>query len=102
MDEYDILREEIFVITKIYPSQFNDPETAIDMALEKIDIGYIDMMLLHHPGNGDVEAYKTMERYVEEGKIQEQEVVPFIQDKGIVVQCWYPLGGRGYTSELRL
>ena len=31
---------------------------------------------------------------------QEQDVVPFIQDKGIVVQCWYPLGGRGYTAEL--
>ena len=70
MEEYDIPREEIFVITKIYPSQFDDPEAAIDMALEKLDIGYIDMMLLHHPGNGDVEAYKTMERYVEEGKIR--------------------------------
>ena len=31
---------------------------------------------------------------------QEKDVVPFIQDKGIVVQCWYPLGGRGYTAEL--
>ena len=31
---------------------------------------------------------------------QEQEVVPFIQEKGIVVQCWYPLGGRGYTKQL--
>ncbi len=70
MEEYGISREEIFVITKIYPSQFDDPEAAIDMALEKLDIGYIDMMLLHHPGNGDVEAYKTMERYVEEGKIR--------------------------------
>ena len=70
MEEYDIPREEIFVITKIYPSQFGDPEAAIDMALEKLDIGYIDMMLLHHPGNGDGEAYKTMERYVEEGKIR--------------------------------
>lgn len=135
MEEYGIPREEIFVITKIYPSQFGDPEAAIDMALEKLDIGYIDMMLLHHPGNGDVEAYKTMERYVEEGKIrslglsnwyveelteflpqititpalvqneihpyyQEQDVVPFIRGKGIVAQCWYPLGGRGHTSEL--
>lgn len=70
MEEYGIPREEIFVITKIYPSQFSNPEAAIDMALEKLDIGYIDMMLLHHPGNGDVEAYKTMERYVEEGKIR--------------------------------
>ena len=69
MEEYGISREEIFVITKIYPSQFDDPEAAIDMALDKLNIGYIDMMLLHHPGNGDVEAYKAMERYVKEGKI---------------------------------
>ena len=27
-------------------------------------------------------------------------MVPFIQEKGMVVQCWYPLGGRGYTAEL--
>ena len=135
MEEYGIPREEIFVITKIYPSQFNDPEAAIDTALEKLDIGYIDMMLLHHPGTDDVKAYKAMETYVEQGKIrslglsnwyvdelteflplvtitpalvqneihpyyQEQDVVPFIQEKGIVVQCWYPLGGRGHTSEL--
>ena len=135
MEEYGIPREDIFVITKIYPNQFSDPEAAIDMALEKLDIGYIDMMLLHHPGANDVKAYKAIEKYVEAGKIhslglsnwyveelteflplvtimpalvqneihpyyQEQDVVPFIQDKGIVVQCWYPLGGRGYTAEL--
>ena len=135
MAEYGIPREEIFVITKIYPNQFHDPEAAIDMALEKLNIDYIDMMLLHHPGTDDVKAYKAMEKYVEQGKIrslglsnwyikeltsflpqvtitpalvqneihpyyQEQDVVPFIQNKGIVVQCWYPLGGRGYTAEL--
>ena len=70
MAEYDIPREDIFVITKIYPSQFDDPEAAIDMALQKLDIGYIDMMLLHHPGAGDVEAYRAMEQYVEAGKIR--------------------------------
>lgn len=135
MAEYGIPREEIFVITKIYPNQFHDPEAAVDMALEKLNIDYIDMMLLHHPGTDDVKAYKAMEKYVEQGKIrslglsnwyikeltsflpqvtltpalvqneihpyyQEQDVVPFIQNKGIVVQCWYPLGGRGYTAEL--
>lgn len=69
MEEYDIPREDIFVITKIYPSQFDDPEAAIDMALEKLDLGYIDMMLLHHPGTNDVKAYLAMEKYVEQGKI---------------------------------
>ena len=131
----NVPREEIFVITKIYPSQFDDPESAIEMALEKLDIGYIDMMLLHHPGNNDVKAYKEMEKYVKEGKIrslglsnfyveelkeflpqvdttpalvqneihpyyQENDVIPYIQSLGIVVQGWYPFGGRGYTSEL--
>ena len=135
MEEYGIPREEVFVITKIYPNQFDDPEAAIKMALEKLDIGYIDMMLLHHPGTNDVKAYQAMETYAAQGKIhslglsnwyveelteflpkvtimpalvqneihpyyQEQDVVPFIQEKGIVVQCWYPLGGRGYTAEL--
>lgn len=63
-------RDEIFVITKLYPNQYSDPEGAIDEALEKLGIGYIDMMLLHHPGAGDVAAYKAMEKAVAEGKIR--------------------------------
>ena len=128
-------REEIFVITKIYPSQYDNPESAIELALKKLDIDYIDMMLLHHPGTNDVKAYKEMEKYVESGKIrslglsnwyieeledflpkvsikpalvqneihpyyQENDVIPYIQNLDIVVQGWYPFGGRGYTSEL--
>ena len=68
--ESDIPREEIFVITKLYPNQFSDPEAAIEQALEKLNIGYIDMMLLHHPGTDDVKAYKAMEKYVQSGKIR--------------------------------
>ena len=130
-----IPREEIFVITKLYPNQFSDPEAAIEEALAKLDIDYIDMMLLHHPGAGDVEAYHAMEKAVADGKIrslglsnwyvkeleeflpqinimpalvqneirpyyQENDVIPYIHNLGIVVQGWYPLGGRGYTTEL--
>ena len=130
-----IPREEIFVITKLYPNQFSDAEAAIEEALVKLDIDYIDMMLLHHPGTGDVEAYLAMEKAVADGKIrslglsnwyveeleeflpqiniapalvqneihpyyQENDVIPYIHSLGIVVQGWYPLGGRGYTAEL--
>jgi diketogulonate reductase-like aldo/keto reductase len=63
-------REEMFVTTKLYPNQFADPEAAIEQALEKLDVGYIDLMLLHHPGTGDVEAYRAMERAVAAGKIR--------------------------------
>lgn len=130
-----VTREEMFITTKLYPNQFDNPEGAIEQALEKLDIGYIDLMLLHHPGDGDVSAYKAIEKYIEDGKIrsvglsnwyikeldaflpqvdtvpaliqneihpyyQELEVVPYIQSKGIVVEGWYPLGGRGHQTEL--
>lgn len=65
-----IPREEIFVITKLYPNQFSEPEAAIDLAMKTLDIEYIDMMLLHHPGEGDVEAYHAMEQAVADGKIR--------------------------------
>ena len=128
-------REEIFVTTKIYPTEFDDPEGAIEASLERLNIGYIDLMLLHHPGTGDVEAYHAMERAVEEGNIrsiglsnwyieeleeflpqvtiapavvqneihpyyQESDVIPYIQNLGIVVNGYSPFGGRGHTGEL--
>lgn len=68
--ESDIPREDIFVTTKLYPNQFSNAEASIEEALEKLDIEYIDLMLLHHPGEYDVDAYKAMERFVKEGKIR--------------------------------
>lgn len=68
--ESGIPREEIFIETKLYPSQFSDAENAIDEALEKLGVDYIDLMLLHHPGTGDVDAYRAMEKAVAEGKIR--------------------------------
>ena len=65
----DVPRKEIFVTTKIYPTEFDDPEGAIEACLERLDIGYIDLMLLHHPGDGDVEAYHALEEAVEDGKV---------------------------------
>ena len=130
-----IPREEIFVTTKLYPNQFDEPEKAIDEALEKLNIGYIDLMLLHHPGTNDVKAYKAMEKAVAKGKIrsiglsnwyveemeeflpqititpalvqneihpyyQEKGIVEYMHEKGIVMEAWYPFGGRGHTGEL--
>ena len=136
IDEGIIQREDIFVTTKIYPGrEMENPEQSIQACLDRLDIGYVDLMLLHHPDPNDVEAYKVMEQFVEEGKIrsiglsnwyveelteflpqvdtvpalvqneihpyyQENDVIPFIQELGIVVQGWYPLGGRGHTGEL--
>ncbi len=133
--ESGVPREDIFVATKIYPNQYDNPEAAIEECLRKLDLGYVDLMLLHHPGANDVKAYKAMEKYVRDGKIrsigvscyyideidrfirqvdikpvlvqnevhpyyQDTEVVPHIQNLGIAVEAWYPLGGRGHQKEL--
>ena len=61
MVELGIKREEIFVITKIYPgTEMANPEASIQACLDRLDIGYVDMMLLHHPDSNDVAAYKAM------------------------------------------
>lgn len=66
----NIDRKELFITTKLYPNQYSNPEEAIEMALEKLDVEYIDLLLLHHPGTNDVKAYQVMEEYVRKGKIR--------------------------------
>jgi methylglyoxal/glyoxal reductase len=44
-----IPREQIFVTTKIWPTQFFNPERAFEGSLAKLDIGYIDLYLIHFP-----------------------------------------------------
>lgn len=71
IDEGIIKREDVFVATKIYPgSEMANPEQSIQACLDRLDIGYVDMMLLHHPDQNDVKAYRAMEKFVEEGKIR--------------------------------
>lgn len=71
IDEGIVKREDIFVITKIYPGdEMANPEASIQACLDRLNIGYVDMMLLHHPDTNDVKAYKAMEQFVKDGKIQ--------------------------------
>lgn len=71
IDEGIVKREDIFIITKIYPgSEMANPEASIQACLDRLNIGYVDMMLLHHPDSNDVKAYKAMEQFVKDGKIR--------------------------------
>lgn len=71
IDEGIIQRDEVFVITKIYPgSEMKNPKQSVQGCLDRLDIGYVDMMLLHHPDANDVKAYKVIEQFVKDGKIR--------------------------------
>jgi methylglyoxal/glyoxal reductase len=46
-----IPRAEIFVTTKIWPTGFFNPEKAFETSFGKLDIGYIDLYLIHFPAD---------------------------------------------------
>ena len=79
--ESGVPRDEVFVITKLYPSQFTNAADAIDEALAKLDVGYVDMMLLHHPGANQVEAYQAMEAARDAGRIRSLGLSCFYVDE---------------------
>ena len=116
-----VQREDIFVTTKIYPgNEMEYPARSIQACLDRLDIGYVDLTMEQFVEEGKIRSIRLSNWYVEELEAflpqvnvtpalvqneihpyyQENDVIPYIQGLGIVVQGWYPLGGRGYTAEL--
>ena len=71
IEEGYVTREDIFVTTKMWTSDFGNGDAAIDASLDRLGLDYIDLMILHHsqPSN-DVDAYQAMERAVADGKLR--------------------------------
>lgn len=68
-------REDVFVTTKIWNDRhgFDNATEAIDEALSRLNIGYIDMLLIHWPSpkqNLFVETWHAFEKALESGKIR--------------------------------
>ena len=69
MKDFSIKREEIFVTTKLWTSDFYRADEEIDERLVRLGLEYIDLLLLHHTAANDEHAYQAMERGVKAGKI---------------------------------
>jgi diketogulonate reductase-like aldo/keto reductase len=78
-----VQRENVFITSKIWPTDFHDPASAFENCLKYIRSDYIDMYLLHWPGV-DVDArYKTWEYILgqmEKGRIRACGVSNFCED----------------------
>ena len=68
IDEKIVKREDVFITTKVMPSNYNSAKKSIDESLEKLQVEYIDLFLLHQPGSNDENVYKALEMGVAEKK----------------------------------
>ena len=72
MKESGIPREEIFITTKLWVSDYGYEKSLaqIDKMLERLDTDYIDLLLLHQPVGDYIGAYRAMEEAVRQGKVR--------------------------------
>ena len=76
-------RNELFITTKLAAEEktYDDAKKAINESFKKLDVDYIDLMIIHSPqpwndfrgGNydeGNLEAWKALEEFYEAGKIK--------------------------------
>jgi len=67
-----IPRDEIWVTSKVWVTEFGSGKTtiAIEKMLKRLDLEYIDLVLLHYPYNDYLGAYKELEAEYEKGHIK--------------------------------
>ena len=63
-------REELFITTKVYSSGYENTKMQIENSLKKLDMSYIDLMLIHWPVDDNVGTYRALEEYYKLGKIK--------------------------------
>lgn len=73
-------REKIFVTTKIWGGRsYRDTLTSIESSLRALDIGYIDLLLIHEPTGNFNEIYRAMETKYREGSLRAIGVANFLE-----------------------
>ena len=73
-------REEYFIETKLGPTLYEN-DSAVDDTLKRIGADYLDVMILHHPVNNYIYAYRMLEKAYKEGKIRAIGISNFPVDK---------------------
>ena len=65
-------REEIWVTSKLWPSEYGEGKTmaGIDKMLSRLNIDYIDLLLLHQQVGDYMGAWRDMEKAVAQGKVR--------------------------------
>ena len=77
-----IARDEVFIVSKIWISNYGyeKAKASIDESLRKLQMEYIDLMLLHQPFCDRYGAYRALEEAYRDGKLRAIGVSNFYPD----------------------
>lgn len=70
VNESGIPRDQIWVTSKLWPSEYGDADAAIDRMLNRLGLDYIDLLYVHQPMGDWRAAWRAMERAVAAGKVR--------------------------------
>lgn len=78
-----IMREELFITTKVWISHggYEKSKASIEESLKKMQLDYLDLVLIHQPLNDYYGTYRAMQDLYKEGKIKAIGVSNFYPDR---------------------
>ena len=101
MRESGVPREEIFLSTKLWASEYENPN-AVDETLDRLGVDYVDLLYIHQPAGNWLAGYRQLEKAYREGKAKsigisnfEGKYIAELETKWEIVpqlMSWYPLG----------
>ncbi|MGG7178355.1 aldo/keto reductase [Clostridium paraputrificum] len=76
-------REELFITTKVWISNagYENAKKSMEESLRKLQLDYLDLLLIHQPFNDYYGTYRAMEELYKEGKIKAIGVSNFYPDR---------------------
>ena len=83
IQETSVPRSELFITTKVWISNYGyeKAKASVEESLKKMQLDYIDLVLLHQPFNDYYGAYKALVDLYKEGKIKAIGVSNFYPDR---------------------
>ena len=78
-----VSREELFVTTKLWitDTTYEKAKEGFKRSLDRLDLEYVDLFLIHQPYNDYYGAWRALEELYEEGKVKSIGVDNFTQDR---------------------